>query len=274
MTPGSDFPRNTWPSGAACCAAGLRRQGAAADNDRLCDHPTPVSRYFALVPAAGFGARMGGTLPKQYLPLMDHSLLYHAARPLVDAPFIARVFLLLSPTDERYRRLDWRAFGARLTALHCGGETRAASVLNGLRAVRGEVAADDWVLVHDAARPCLDGELLRRLKEEIDDDAVGGLLALPVTDTLKRGDVEGRVLQTESRADLWQAQTPQMFRYQLLLEALIEAGTDAVVTDEASALEQLGYRPKLVLGDSRNLKVTYPQDLALAELILKTQARP
>ena len=233
-----------------------------------------MSRYFALVPAAGFGARMGGTLPKQYLPLMDHSLLYHAVRPLIDAPFISRVFLLLAPTDERYRRLDWRAFGARLTALHCGGDTRAASVLNGLQAARGEVAADDWVLVHDAARPCLDAELLHRLQEEVGDDAVGGLLALPVADTLKRGDAEGRVLQTESRADLWQAQTPQMFRYGLLLEALAAAGTEAAVTDEASALEQLGYRPKLVMGDSRNLKVTYPQDLLLAELILKAAAQP
>ena len=232
-----------------------------------------MSRYFALVPAAGFGARMGGTLPKQYLPLLDHSLLYHAVRPLVDAPFVARVFLVLAPTDERYRRHDWRAFGSRLAALHCGGETRAASVLNGLHAMRGEVAADDWVLVHDAARPCLDAELLHRLQDEVGDDAVGGLLALPVADTLKRGDAEGRVLQTESRADLWLAQTPQMFRYQLLMEALVEVGTATAVTDEASALEQLGYRPKLVMGDSRNLKVTYPQDLALAELILTASVR-
>lgn len=231
-----------------------------------------MSRYFALVPAAGFGARMGGTLPKQYLPLMDHSLLYHSVRPLIDAPFISRVFLVLAPTDERYRRQDWRAFGARLAALHCGGETRAASVSNGLQAMRGEVAADDWVLVHDAARPCLGIDLLQRLLDEVADDAVGGLLALPVADTLKRSDVDGRVLQTESRMDLWQAQTPQMFRYQLLVEALTAAGTEATITDEASALEQLGYRPKLVMGDSRNLKVTYPQDLALAELILRSAA--
>jgi 2-C-methyl-D-erythritol 4-phosphate cytidylyltransferase len=216
---------------------------------------------------------MGGTLPKQYLPLMDHSLLYHSVRPLIDAPFISRVFLLLAPTDERYRRQDWRAFGERLTALHCGGETRAASVLNGLKAVRGEVTGDDWVLVHDAARPCLGSDLLHRLRDEVGDDAVGGLLALPVADTLKRGDADGRVLQTESRADLWQAQTPQMFRYQLLLEALSEAGTEAVITDESSALEQLGYQPRLVMGDSRNLKVTYPQDLALAELILRSAGK-
>lgn len=235
--------------------------------------PDDVSRYFALVPAAGYGARMGGTLPKQYLPLADHSLLYHAVRPLVEAGFIARVFLVLSPTDERYRPQDWRALGTRLAALHCGGETRAQSVLNGLRAMAGEVADDDWVLVHDAARPCLDGELLRRLKEEVDDDAIGGLLALPVADTLKRSDVDGRVSRTESRADLWQAQTPQMFRYRLLLRALTDAGTDAVVTDEASAIEHLGHRPRLVMGDSRNLKVTYPQDLVLAELILKAAAR-
>jgi 2-C-methyl-D-erythritol 4-phosphate cytidylyltransferase len=232
-----------------------------------------MSRYFALVPAAGYGARMGGTLPKQYLPLADHSLLYHAVRPLVDAEFIARVFLVLSPTDERYRRLDWRALGPRLVALHCGGDTRAASVLNGLHAMAGEVRADDWVLVHDAARPCIDGQLLRRLKDEIDDDAVGGLLALPVADTLKRGDAEGRVVRTEPRADLWQAQTPQMFRYRLLVEALSEVGVDAVVTDEASAVERHGYQPRLVMGDSRNLKVTYPQDLALAELILRMATR-
>jgi 2-C-methyl-D-erythritol 4-phosphate cytidylyltransferase len=147
-------------------------------------------------------------------------------------------------------------------------------VLNGLKAVQREVAADDWVLVHDAARPCLSADVLDRLRHEIDDDAVGGLLAMPVADTLKRSDAEGRVLQTESRADLWQAQTPQMFRYQLLLDALTEAGTEAGITDEASALEQLGYRPRLVMGDSRNFKVTFPQDLALAELILRAGAQP
>lgn len=233
-----------------------------------------MSRYFALVPAAGLGARMGGMLPKQYLPLMDHSLLYHCVRSLINAPFVARVFLVLAPSDERYRRQDWRAFGTRLTALHCGGETRAASVLNGLQAMRSEVAVDDWVLVHDAARPCLGIELLHRLRDEIGDDPVGGLLALPVADTLKRGDADGRVLQTEPRADLWQAQTPQMFRYQLLVDALTAAGTEAAITDEAAALERVGYRPRLVMGDSRNLKVTYPQDLALAELILRSAAKP
>ena len=227
-----------------------------------------MSQYFALLPAAGFGARMGGYIPKQYLPLRDRPLLYHAARPLVAAAFISRVFVVLSPTDELFRHYDWHGFGSRFGALHCGGATRAASVLNGLMAIRGEVAADDWVLVHDAARPCLGREALERLQEEVGDDAVGGLLALPVADTLKRGDDEGRVVQTESRQDLWQAQTPQMFRYQVLLDALTALGTTVEVTDEASALEQFGHRPKLIMGDSRNLKVTYPQDFALAELIL------
>ncbi|MET0217016.1 MAG: 2-C-methyl-D-erythritol 4-phosphate cytidylyltransferase [Burkholderiales bacterium] len=217
---------------------------------------------------------MAGYLPKQYLPLIDRPLLYHAARPLVEATFISRVFLVLAPTDELFRRHDWRAFGSRLAALHCGGETRAASVLNGLKAVKDEIAADDWVLVHDAARPCLGRALLNRLKVEIGDDAVGGLLALPVADTLKRGDTEGRSVHTESRTDLWQAQTPQMFRYQVLTEALTAVGTAVGVTDEASALEQLGQWPKLIMGDSRNLKVTYPQDLALAELILRAATEP
>ena len=212
---------------------------------------------------------MGADLPKQYLPLIDHTLLYHALRPLIDAPFVSRVFVVLAPTDELFRRHDWRDFGARLAPLRCGGETRAASVLNGLSAIEDEVGPDDWVLVHDAARPCLGQEGLDRLRTEVGDDAVGGLLALPVPDTLKRGDAESRVVRTESRADLWQAQTPQMFRHRLLVEALRAAGTAAGVTDEASAIEHIGRYPKLVMGDSRNLKVTYPEDLALAGLILR-----
>jgi 2-C-methyl-D-erythritol 4-phosphate cytidylyltransferase len=228
-----------------------------------------LSRYFAIVPAAGSGARMGADLPKQYLPLIDHTLLHYALRPLIEASFVARVFVVLAPADEFYRHYDWRDFGARLGALRCGGPTRAASVLNGLRALKDEVEADDWILVHDAARPCLGQEVLNRLRTEVGNDAVGGLLALPVADTLKRGDDQGRVVRTESRADLWQAQTPQMFRYRRLTEALGTAGTDAGVTDEASAIEHSGHCPKLVMGDSRNLKVTYPEDLALARLILQ-----
>jgi 2-C-methyl-D-erythritol 4-phosphate cytidylyltransferase len=131
---------------------------------------------------------------------------------------------------------------------------------------------DDWILVHDAVRPCIHHKLIDRLFRELEYDEVGGLLALPVADTLKRGDANQRVSATEPRANLWQAQTPQMFRFGLLKTALEKLGT-ALPTDEAQAIEFLGHAPKLVMGDSCNLKVTYPQDLALAELILSNTAR-
>jgi 2-C-methyl-D-erythritol 4-phosphate cytidylyltransferase len=145
-------------------------------------------------------------------------------------------------------------------------------VFNGLLAARDEIGADDWVLVHDAVRPCLGIEIIERLIETVRNEPTGGLLALPVVDTLKRGDAEGYVRQTEARDDLWQAQTPQMFRYRLLLEAL-RAIAPAAATDEARAIEQLGLRPRLVTGDSRNIKITYAQDLALAETLLKSMER-
>ncbi len=154
--------------------------------------------------------------------------------------------------------------------LECGGETRAESVLNGLKAAQGasSINDDDWVLVHDAARPCLSATQLDKLMDELANDEVGGLLAVPVADTLKRSDTSSRVERTESRENLWQAQTPQMFRYKLLMEALSMTG-GVTMTDDAGAIEALGLHPKLVLSDARNLKVTYPQDLALAELILR-----
>ena len=160
------------------------------------------------------------------------------------------------------------ARGALKEHFECGGETRGASVFNGLLAMRDVIDGNDWVLVHDAVRPCLPGEVLERLITTLRDDETGGLLALPMVDTLKRGDADAHVVQTEPREHLWQAQTPQMFRYRLLVEALRAIGP-AHATDEARALEHLGLRPKLVMGDRRNLKITYPQDLALAALVLK-----
>jgi 2-C-methyl-D-erythritol 4-phosphate cytidylyltransferase len=153
--------------------------------------------------------------------------------------------------------------------LYCGGGTRRDSVLNGLVAISPAVNPDDWVLVHDAARPCLPDEMLDKLLTEVADVPVGGLLAVPVADTLKRaaaGSASGvRSEVTVPRAGLWQAQTPQMFRHGMLVDALRAAGSD--MTDEASAIEQLGLQPRLVESDSRNLKVTYPQDMELASLI-------
>jgi 2-C-methyl-D-erythritol 4-phosphate cytidylyltransferase len=216
---------------------------------------------------------MGGELPKQYLPLAGKPLLYHALCALCANRSIERVFVVLAQGDQRFAQCDWQSLAARCEPLYCGGETRAASVFNGLLAVRDEVDADDWMLVHDAVRPCLAPAVLERLIAALRDEDTGGLLAMPVVDTLKRADAAAYVVQTEVRENLWQAQTPQMFRYRLLLEALHNINP-AAVTDEASAIEHLGLRPKLVMGDSRNLKVTYPQDLALAELILDSMEPP
>ena len=224
------------------------------------------------MPAAGSGARFSGSTPKQYVPLAGRPLLYYALRRLAGNDDIEQVFVVLAPGDERFRETGCREIATKVVPLYCGGETRAASVFNGLLAIRDAVAADDWLLVHDAARPCLSAAALERLVEEAGADESGGLLALPVADTLKRGDSDARVTETVSRSDLWQAQTPQMFRYALLVEALRRCGPTSV-TDEASAVETLGIKPRLVMGEARNLKVTYADDLELAMLILERDTK-
>ncbi|ADL54650.1 2-C-methyl-D-erythritol 4-phosphate cytidylyltransferase [Gallionella capsiferriformans] len=222
-----------------------------------------MTQFYALVPAAGFGARMGHELPKQYLPLAGHPMIYHAIATLCDCAEITTVFVVLSVHDTLFDACDWSRFGDKLQPLYCGGETRADTVLNGLLA--SELEPDDWVLVHDAARPCLANAHLTKLINELKDDPIGGILAVPVADTLKRANAAGRIQNTENREQLWQAQTPQMFRAGLLAQALQQC---KAVTDEASAIEALGLHPKLVAGDSTNFKVTYPQDLRMAELLL------
>jgi 2-C-methyl-D-erythritol 4-phosphate cytidylyltransferase len=226
-----------------------------------------MSEFHALVPAAGFGARMGIELPKQYLDLAGQPMIWHAISTLCACPDIKTVFVVLAPGDEYFSRYDWSHCESKLVTLYCGGATRAESVANGLL-VSG-LEADDWVLVHDAARPCLTLSLVNKMIAELRDDAVGGILAVPVADTLKRADAQQRIACTEPREGLWQAQTPQMFRAGLLSEGLTRSST---VTDEASAIEALGLQPKLVASDSSNFKVTYPQDIKLAELLLKERA--
>lgn len=211
---------------------------------------------------------MGADCPKQYMPLAGKLMLMHVLDTFASCDKISHTYVVVS-ADDGY--IDDALAGAkhladRVTIIHKGGATRHQSVLNGLAAMREQVVDDDWVLVHDAARPGLTAELIDRLVREVHEDAVGGLLALPVVDTLKRSDGEGRALQTVPRDQLWAAQTPQMFRYALLRRALAQA---TEVTDEASAVESLGLRPKLVEGSPRNFKVTLPHDVALAELHLK-----
>jgi 2-C-methyl-D-erythritol 4-phosphate cytidylyltransferase len=227
-----------------------------------------VSKTHALIPAAGTGSRVGAALPKQYLEIAGRPLLYHALLALAQHSRVEQIFVVLAQGDDHFARCDWRDLGERIKPLYCGGETRAASVFNGLLAARDTIAGSDWVLVHDAARPCLGREELDRLLGELEEDVTGGLLAVPVADTLKRANRDLRVAATEPRANLWLAQTPQMFRYRLLIEAL-RAADPATVTDEASAIEGIGLKPRLVMGDTRNIKVTFPEDLAIAELILR-----
>jgi 2-C-methyl-D-erythritol 4-phosphate cytidylyltransferase len=185
-------------------------------------------------------------------------------------PPVETVFVVLAPGDKAFGAHDWSAFAGRLEPLYCGGETRRDSVFNGLVAAMAHVDPSDWVLVHDAARPCLPEQDLRRLIEEAGADEIGGILAFPAADTVKKaGKDEGgalRVAGTEDRSQLWLAQTPQMFRAGLLAQALRQAKRP--VTDEASAIEQMGLKPRLVAGSRDNLKVTYAEDLAIAEAIL------
>lgn len=234
-----------------------------------------MPKFFALIPAAGSGSRMGNELPKQYLPLDNRPMIYHAINMLCRSQLITGVFVILAPSDSEWCKYDWSEFSEKLIALSCGGNTRAESVLNGLTAAkqRNLVDANDWILVHDAARPCLASNQVEKLIDALVDDEVGGLLAVPVADTLKRSDTEYRIACTKSRENLWQAQTPQMFRYDLLTKALHNM-TNINITDDASAVEALGFHPKLVLSDAYNFKVTYPQDLALAELIIQKRKNP
>jgi 2-C-methyl-D-erythritol 4-phosphate cytidylyltransferase len=227
-----------------------------------------MPRHYAIVPAAGSGSRFGSEKPKQYLDLLGRPLIFHALMALTRCPDIERVWVVLAPDDLWWPRYDWSELGPKLETVRCGGATRAESVSNGLKAASMVASDDDWILVHDAARPCLSAAMLDALFAELADDPVGGILAVPVADTLKRADAEQRVAATEPRDGLWQAQTPQMFRYARLDQAF---KTEMAVTDEAGAIEALGLKPKLVRADSTNLKVTYPADLALAAMILRAR---
>jgi len=182
---------------------------------------------------------------------------------------VRAAFVVLSPQEHRFRAHDWSAFGARIASLYCGGPTRSASVANGLAAMASCVDLGDWVLVHDAARPCLPVEDLRRLLDETAEDPVGGLLGAPVADTLKRADGDARAAETVDRTGLWQALTPQVFRMGMLLQAMESARAARLdPTDEAAAVERLGYRPRLVLGSRSNVKITYAEDLRVAARLL------
>ena len=221
-------------------------------------------RFYALVPAAGVGERSGAGQPKQYVDIAGRPMLAHTLAALAGVPRITQTLVVLSPADERFEAAlpDSAAWVARV-----GGASRAESVLGGLAELRRHGAtADDWVLVHDAARCLLKPAWVDALIDACQHDAVGGLLAQPIADTLKAGDADGRVTSTVDRRDKWAAQTPQMFRLGLVEKALSAMG--AAATDEASAVEALGLAPYLVRASMANFKVTWPEDFELAARLL------
>jgi 2-C-methyl-D-erythritol 4-phosphate cytidylyltransferase len=220
-------------------------------------------RYFALIPAAGVGARMGADGPKQYLPLGGKPMLRHTLDAFLASERIAHTFVVVGADDPQIAAVVPQH---GVTVLRCGGATRMESIRNGLAAMAELVREDDWVLVHDAARPGLNRALIDKLIAEVGTHAVGGLLALPVVDTVKRAGPDA--VNTISRDGLWLAQTPQMFRLRLLRDALAAATDAGAITDDASAVEALGHAPLLVEGHPRNLKVTLPQDIRIAEMYL------
>ncbi len=226
--------------------------------------------YWAMVPAAGAGRRMGAATPKQYLPLLGQAVIVHTLEILLRHPRIAGVAVAIGAEDGWWPGIAHALPTTKPLLVVTGGAERCHSVANGLQALREWAALDDWVLVHDAARPCLTGGDLDRLMSELADDPIGGLLATPVRDTLKQADDHGRVATTVDRARLWHALTPQMFRLGLLHDALCATlDRGLLVTDEAAAMEAAGFAPRLVEGRSDNLKITRPEDLALAEFYLK-----
>jgi 2-C-methyl-D-erythritol 4-phosphate cytidylyltransferase len=223
----------------------------------------PTPRYFALIPCAGNGSRAGTPGRKQYERVAGQPMVWHTLSAFAGVKRIARTLVVVAPGDGFFERNPTTS----ALVVPCGGATRAASVANGLRELRRAGAVDaDWVLVHDAARCLITPELIDRLIDRCGNDEVGGLLAHPLADTLKIG-ANGRVAATVDRGDKWQAQTPQMFRLGLLRQGLEAAGDS--VTDESSAIEALGLKPLLVEAGGQNFKVTYPEDLAMAEAVLR-----
>lgn len=230
------------------------------------------SRYWAVVPAAGTSRRMGASgPPKQYFSVAGRAVIEWALAPFLEDAACERVAVVLAADDERWHQLSLASHPKVQTAV--GGAARIDSVRAGLALLEPQMQHSDWVLVHDAARPCLSAADLRRLLSELWDDETGGLLAVPLVDTLKRADAQERVLDTVPRNSLWRALTPQMFRFGSLDRALrASAQGDLTATDEAQAIEALGLRPRLVAGDPDNLKITVPGDLERAERVLRRRA--
>lgn len=232
----------------------------------------PPPDIWVIVPAAGTGARMQAGVPKQYLPLLGRPVILHTLERLCSYAPVRGVFVGVAGDDPHWKGLPKNML-EKLAGTFSGGSVRAKTVLNGLNALAARARPDDWVMVHDAVRPCVRHADLDKLVAACAMSPDGALLAAPVADTVKRADASGAVLETVARAGLWRALTPQMFRLGRLRDALIAAESDGVeVTDESAAIERCGGRPHVVEGAPDNLKITRPADLAAAELFLKQQA--
>lgn len=236
------------------------------------------NRYIALIPAAGIGTRMSTTVPKQYLLLHHKPLLYYTILPFYKHFFCEKIVIVLSPEDQQWaefaQKKIWDEYNqSRVEIIYCGGATRAESVLNGLKHIQNKQWAEpnQFIAVHDAARCCLPLHTLDSFYQTLCFDEIGGIMAIPVVETVKQTKLnENLVQKTIPRETLFLAQTPQMFRFDLLFNALKQTLNTPNIspTDECQALERTGYQPRLVLGHRQNLKVTYPEDIALAAFYL------
>jgi 2-C-methyl-D-erythritol 4-phosphate cytidylyltransferase len=232
---------------------------------------TNTDNVWAVVPAAGIGSRMLADKPKQYLLLDNKPVLQHTLERLAAHPHIKGIVLALADDDPWWSELEFNPDCELLFAK--GGKERADSVLNALHALAVHTDDDPWVMVHDAARPCLRQQDIDRMLEMLLTHQVGGILGIPVNDTVKRADADNQILETVDRHGLWRAATPQMFRLGILKKALETASKQGLtVTDEASAIELAGWQPMMVEGHQDNIKITVPQDLALASLYMQQQA--
>lgn len=232
--------------------------------------PISSPAFWFVVPAAGSGSRMQSVTPKQYLCLANKTVLDQTLSRLLSVTDLAGIVVALSADDQDFPQ----SLFASHPKIHrvVGGQERSDSVLAALEFLENKIAQDDWVLVHDAARPCIGLESINELMKSLIDDPVGGILAIPVADTLKRSNPQQEIIETLDRRSLWQAQTPQMFRYGVLLSSLKKARVNQqIVTDEASAIELAGLSAKILTGRTDNIKITRPTDLDLAEFILQKQ---
>ena len=225
-------------------------------------------RIWAVIPAAGVGKRYSSDIPKQYLPLSGIPVLLHSINKLVKLDEIEEILVVLNPEDTFWEKLNFSH--PKVKAIH-GGLQRCNSVNSALEELSGRAKKGDWVLVHDAVRPCISDSDLKKITSIVNDEEVGGLLAFPILDTIKEVGENLDVQKTIPRGNLWSAMTPQIFRYEVLkqaLEAAIMAGES--VTDEASAIEAIGLTPRIIQGEKTNIKITHPSDMVLAESIINT----